>query len=73
VIGVYSRSGLMIVLNRCKLTSAGTNTLAELLGRNQGPARLDSCDVDNFVLANGSRGSSRLKSLTQRMLTARDR
>jgi hypothetical protein len=70
VLGAYSIPGLKTVLNRCKLTSAGTSALAEVLGRNQGPARLDSCGVGNFVLANWSHGSSRLNSLTQHSLSA---
>jgi hypothetical protein len=37
--------------------------LVGVLGRNQGPTKLDRCDIDNFVLANGLRGNSRLKSL----------
>jgi Ran GTPase-activating protein (RanGAP) involved in mRNA processing and transport len=35
--------------------------LVECLGRNQGPTRLDFCKIDNSVLADGLRGSSRLK------------
>jgi hypothetical protein len=62
VLGVYSRPGLEITLNRCKLTSAGASALAEVLGRNQGPTELDFCDTDNSVLADGLCGNSRLKS-----------
>jgi hypothetical protein len=65
VLGGYSRPGLEIVLIRCNLNSAVTNALAEVLGRNQGPAGLDLCDIDSFVLADGLRGNSRLKSLRQ--------
>jgi hypothetical protein len=65
VLGGYSRPGLEIVLIRCNLNSAVTNTLAEILGRNQGPTKLDLCDIDSFVLADGLRGNSRLKSLRQ--------
>jgi hypothetical protein len=64
VLGVYSRPGLEIALTRCKITSAGASALAEVLGRNQGPTQLWCCDVDNFVIADGLRGNSRLKSLT---------
>jgi hypothetical protein len=63
VLGLYSRPGLEIVLNYCRLTSAGASALALILGRNQGPTKLDSCFMDNSVVANGLRGSSRLKSL----------
>jgi hypothetical protein len=39
--------------------------LAEVLGRNQGPTDLLHChNIDCFVLADGLRGNSRLKSLT---------
>ena len=65
VLGGYSRTGLEIVLIRCNLNSAVTNALAEILGRNQGPTELDLCDIDSFVLADGLRGNSRLKSLRQ--------
>jgi hypothetical protein len=62
VLGGYSRPGLGIMLKYCKITSNGANALADILGRNQGPTKLDSCESDNFVLANGLRGSSSLKS-----------
>jgi hypothetical protein len=63
VLGVHSRPDLQIVLSHCKLTRAGTSALAEVLGRNQGPTKLDLCYIDNPVLADGLRGNSRLKSL----------
>jgi hypothetical protein len=66
VLGAYSRAGLEISLVCCKITSAGTNALTEVLGRNQGPTKLDRCHIDNIVLANGLRGNSRLKSLKPR-------
>jgi hypothetical protein len=53
VLGAYSRSGLEIVLDHCNITDAGASALAEVLGHNQGPTRLDRCDIDNMVLANG--------------------
>jgi hypothetical protein len=53
VLGDYSRPGLEIVLFCCQLTSAGTSALAEVLGRNQGPTKLDSCVIDYTVLTNG--------------------
>jgi hypothetical protein len=65
VLGAYSRPELDIVLESCKITtSAAASALAEVLGRNQGLTKLDSCKIDNFVLSNGLRGNSRLKSLT---------
>jgi hypothetical protein len=66
VLGAYSRPDLEIVLVRCKLTSAGASALADVLGRNQGPTKLDRCDIDCSVLANGLRGNSRLESLRPR-------
>jgi hypothetical protein len=65
VLGDYSRPGLEIVLGSCRITDAGANALAEVLGRNQGPTKLDDCEVDNVVLANGLRGNSRLQSLSR--------
>jgi hypothetical protein len=65
-LGTYSRPGLEIELIRCELTRAGTSALAEVLGRNQGPIKLDRCGIDYSVLANGLRGNSRLKSLSPR-------
>jgi hypothetical protein len=61
VLGAYSRPGLKLELNSCKITSAGTSALAEVLGRNQGPTGLHSCDLDHSVLASGLRGTSCLK------------
>jgi hypothetical protein len=66
VVGTYSRPDLEIVLVRCTITSAGASTLAEVLGRNQGPTKLAWCKIDNLVLAHGLRGNSRLKSLNLR-------
>jgi hypothetical protein len=70
VLGDYSRPGLEIVLDRCKITSAGASALAEVLGRNQGPTKLDFCVIDNLVLADGLRGNSRLKSLRPRLISS---
>jgi hypothetical protein len=67
VLGDYSRPGLEIVLNDCKITSAGASALAEVLGRNQGPTKLVNCQIDNSVLANGLRGNNRLKSFRPRI------
>jgi hypothetical protein len=61
VLGDYSRPDLEIVLDHCKITSAGASTLAEVLGRNQGPTMLDFCKVDSLLLVDGLRGNSRLK------------
>jgi hypothetical protein len=66
VLGAYSRPDLKIMLVHCIMASAGASALAEVLGRNQGPTKLDYCYIDNFVLTNGLRGNSRLKSLSQR-------
>jgi hypothetical protein len=66
VLGAYSRPDLEIVLVRCTTTTAGASALAGVLRRNQGPTTLDQCDIDNFVLADGLRGNSRLKSLKLR-------
>jgi hypothetical protein len=63
VLGAYSRPDLEIVLDSCTITDAGASTLVEVLRRNQGPTKLDDCEIDNVVLANGLRGNSRLKSL----------
>jgi hypothetical protein len=63
VLGAYSRPGLEFSLECCKFTDAGASALAEVLGRNQGPTKLDECEIDNVVFANGLRGNSRLKRL----------
>jgi hypothetical protein len=44
-----------------KSRALGQGFLAEGLGRNQGPTRIDVCHVDDSVLADGLRGNSRLK------------
>jgi hypothetical protein len=62
VLGTYSRPDLEIELKYCKLTSAGTSALAEVLGRNQGPTRIDCFDLETFLIADGLRRNSRLKS-----------
>jgi hypothetical protein len=67
VLGAYSRPDLDIELIRCTPTSAGTSALVKVLGRNQGPTKLEFCDIDYSVLAGGMRGNSRLKSLTPRV------
>jgi hypothetical protein len=63
VLGAYSRPDLDIKLEFCKLTSAGTIALVEVLGSNHGPTKLTYCDIDYSVISNGLRGNSRLKSL----------
>jgi hypothetical protein len=64
LLGAYSRPDLEIELKRCKFTDAGATALAEVLGRNQGPTRLDYCAIDTYLLANVLRGNSRLKSFS---------
>jgi hypothetical protein len=71
VLGDYSRPRLEIILDCCKITSAGADALAEGFGRNQGPTKIDLCEIDNVVLANGLRGNSRLKSLRPRFSSNR--
>jgi hypothetical protein len=66
VLGTYSRPDLEIEVNRCIVTSAGARALVEAIGRNQGPTKLERCDIDDFVLADGLRGNSHLKSLRPR-------
>jgi hypothetical protein len=66
-LGDYSRPDLDIVLICCAISDTGANALAEVLGHNQGPTKLHCCFIDNFVLANGLRGNSRLKSLTPKL------
>jgi hypothetical protein len=63
VLGTLSRPGLEVKLWQCDFEGAAAETLAEVLRRNQGPTRLDECDIDYSVLANGLRGNSRLKIL----------
>jgi hypothetical protein len=69
VLGTHSRPELEIELIYCKFTSTGASALADVLGRNQGPTKLDFCDIDNLVLASGLRGNSRLKSLRQNIFS----
>ena len=61
VLGGYSRPGLEIVLICCSLTNTGAHAFAEILVRSQGKTKLHSCRIDNFVIADGLRGNSRLK------------
>jgi hypothetical protein len=65
VLGVYSRPDLEIELKACAITGSGASALAEVLGQNRGPTRLDRCVIDNFVLADGLRGNIRLKYFSQ--------
>jgi hypothetical protein len=67
VLGTFSRPGLEIELHSCMLTSDGTIVLAEILGRNQGPTRLDDCEIDYNVISNCLRGNSRLRSFGPRI------
>jgi hypothetical protein len=72
VLGAYSRPDLEIELDNCRLTSAGTIALAEVLEGNQGPTKLEFCYMDYSLLADGLRGNSRLKSLSPPIFTDRD-
>jgi hypothetical protein len=58
----FSRPDLEIELKKCRISGA-------LLGRNQGPTKLDSCFTytTNPFLVNGLRGNSRLKSFKSRI------
>jgi hypothetical protein len=57
VLGAFSRPDLEIALDLCTITDAGASALLVVLGRNQGPAKLGFCDIDNLVLADGLRGN----------------
>jgi hypothetical protein len=59
--GTYSRPGLEIELKSSQIVGAAAVVLAQVLGRNQGPTKLNCYDFDNSVLADGLRGNSRLK------------
>jgi hypothetical protein len=48
VLGTYSRPDLKIELYKCKFPSAGIIALAEVLGRNQGPSKLDGCEKNEI-------------------------
>jgi hypothetical protein len=48
VLGAYSRPDLEIDMIECKLTRTGTSALAEVLGRSQGPTKLDWCTIMLF-------------------------
>jgi hypothetical protein len=62
VLGAYSRPGPEIEVHLCTFTD---RTLAKVLGRNEGPTGLNWRSIDNFVLADGLRGNTRLKSSRQ--------
>jgi hypothetical protein len=69
-LGAYSRPDLEIELTGCAIVGAGIRALAEVLGRNQGPTKIDDDEfrnIDYSVLADGLRGNSRLKSLRPRI------
>jgi hypothetical protein len=72
VLGAFSRPDLEIVLISCKLTSAGTSALEEVIGNNQGPTKLYLCYIDHSVLADGLRENSRLKMLRPRISSSRE-
>jgi hypothetical protein len=67
VLGAYSRPDLEIELTLCRITGAAATVLAEVLGHNQGPTKLDRCTIDNVVLVDGLRGNCRLESLILRL------
>jgi hypothetical protein len=67
VLGDFSRPGLEIELRHCIITGAAATVLTWVLGGNQGPTKLDLCDIDNFVLVDGLRGNRRLKIWTPRL------
>jgi hypothetical protein len=58
VLGEYSRPDLDIELIECRVEATA---LAEILGRNRGPTKLDFCYVDNVVIADGLRRNTRLR------------
>jgi hypothetical protein len=53
VLGAYSRPDLDIEMIYCVITVAGASVLVEVHGRNQGPTKLDNCDIDTLLLADG--------------------
>jgi hypothetical protein len=64
VLGDHSRPGLEIELDCCAIRGSGARALAEVLGRNQGPTKLDQRFMGDYsILADGLRGNSRLKNL----------
>jgi hypothetical protein len=71
-LGAYSRPGLKIELKGCRITGVAAKALAEVLGRNQGPTKLQYCFIDNSILADGLRGNSRLKTLRLRTSSNRE-
>jgi hypothetical protein len=72
VLGECLKPDLEIKLDQCQIKGATAAVLAQVLGSNQGPTKLDYCYIDNFALADGLRGNSRLKSLIPRLSTSRD-
>jgi hypothetical protein len=64
VLGTYSRPDLKIELRHCRIVGTAAAVLTQILGRNQGPTKLECREIDNSVFADGFRGNSRLKSLT---------
>jgi hypothetical protein len=65
VLGAYSRPDLEIELKGCAFTGFGASALTEILRQNRGPTKLEFCEMDYSVLADGLRGNSRLKSFRQ--------
>jgi hypothetical protein len=67
MLGAYSRPGVEIELKRCRIRGAAAAVLAEVLGRNHGPTKLDDCYIDWSVLSDALHGNSCLKSLRLRI------
>jgi hypothetical protein len=66
------RPSLEIKLLFCRILGASAEALAEVLQRNQGPTELEYCDIDNFILADGLRGNSRLQNLRVLCISSTD-
>jgi hypothetical protein len=63
MIGALSRPGLKIELKGCRITGVAAEVLAEVLRCNQGPTKLDCCQIDCSIPGIFLRGNSSLKSL----------
>jgi hypothetical protein len=53
VLGCYSTPGLEIVLMDCVIMGSGASNVAQVLGHNRGPTKLNICNTDNLDLADG--------------------
>jgi hypothetical protein len=63
MLGDFSKPGLEIKVKTRQVAGAAAKVLVHILGCDQGPTKLASCDIGKFVLGDGLRGNSRLKSL----------